>query len=606
LITNSAQDANAAAVYTEIYRDMFDDPSVLGTKWTTAAPYSISGGKLRYTGNFATPGTYYSGDGSNMLNGKIEYVVDNIGSGSDTNFNNISYTYGRYVDSDNYYRAEVWASSNMKIHKRVNGVTTEIAFRSTNVPANSKMRVEFIAQDVNGGVQLTVNSFVNDGATPFATLSKLDQTDTIDVAGAWGFLGTKSGQVKDEAALYRLDADSNLGMAIRDNFVSYGNSVQISLHASSADTITLSDSGAGGVWTSDAAGTIPLNNNQVELLAADDFGAVVYYTAPSAGDFELTATGSNVTRTENVTAIPYRTKVLFVGDSIACKFKQSEGVNHAYLGGALNNDFSVGTNCGGGWKTADLLSSGSAVAAINTGDYEIVHIMIGTNDAGQGVDATTYKANMQAILNDIFTQTGARLVVISDPPYRTDSPPAVALLEEYQTVNAELADGDERVMVGDTSYFDWSRDNSATAFEDGIHPNASVGLPMLADMWTDAIIADIEYQINPNHDWSTGSSFTLGSTETLTHVVDKYFGEFTGVVKVDGVALTGPNYTAGEGSTVIELSNSFLNSLTAGNHTLTVAFNGGVFVSSQFSVLSAGAGVPTSSIIPAAPNTGRK
>jgi hypothetical protein len=122
------------------------------------------------------------------------------------------------------------------------------------------------------------------------------------------------------------------------------------------------------------------------------------------------------------------------------------------------------------------------------------------------------------------------------------------------------------------------------------------------------IQSNLEYQIVPSHEWiSLDSEFTLGESGVLTHSIDKYFGEFSGVVKVDDVALSAGDFIASDGSTVIELSNAFLNSLGAGNHTLSVGFYGGVWVDGQFGVLARGASGCTSNCVsdnPSAPNTG--
>jgi hypothetical protein len=121
------------------------------------------------------------------------------------------------------------------------------------------------------------------------------------------------------------------------------------------------------------------------------------------------------------------------------------------------------------------------------------------------------------------------------------------------------------------------------------HPNAT-GNSIVGGYWADAIRSNLEYQIMPDHEWlAADDSFTLGEGGTLTHTIDKYFGEFVDVA-VDGQTLTSSDYTATAGSTVIELGNAFLNSLAVGNHTLSVGFYGGVNVSSQFTILAANNG----------------
>jgi hypothetical protein len=66
--------------------------------------------------------------------------------------------------------------------------------------------------------------------------------------------------------------------------------------------------------------------------------------------------------------------------------------------------------------------------------------------------------------------------------------------------------------------------------------------------------------------------------------VDKYFEEFNGVVKVDNADRTPDKYIATSGSTNIKLNADYLNTLTAGAHTLTVGFEGGVEVVGDFTI----------------------
>jgi hypothetical protein len=83
----------------------------------------------------------------------------------------------------------------------------------------------------------------------------------------------------------------------------------------------------------------------------------------------------------------------------------------------------------------------------------------------------------------------------------------------------------------------------------------------------------------------------------LTLRVDKYFDEFTDVVKVDNVQLTTADYEATSGSTNIELNADYLNTLSTGNHTLSIEFYGGVWVDEDFTIL------PDPTIIPPTPPT---
>ncbi|GHV27420.1 hypothetical protein FACS1894176_09320 [Bacteroidia bacterium] len=101
-----------------------------------------------------------------------------------------------------------------------------------------------------------------------------------------------------------------------------------------------------------------------------------------------------------------------------------------------------------------------------------------------------------------------------------------------------------------------------------------------------AIKSAIEYQITPNAYFLSENTHTLQTTGNLTFRVDKYFGEFSNVVKVDSTQLS-TGYIATSGSTNIILESDYLNTLSAGDHTLTVGFDGGVRVSDTFTILPA-------------------
>lgn len=70
------------------------------------------------------------------------------------------------------------------------------------------------------------------------------------------------------------------------------------------------------------------------------------------------------------------------------------------------------------------------------------------------------------------------------------------------------------------------------------------------------------------------SSWTLGSSEGLTIRGAGEFSKFTGV-KVEGNLLDQNNYTSKEGSTIITLKASYLNTLGAGSHTAQILWTDG-------------------------------
>ena len=79
-----------------------------------------------------------------------------------------------------------------------------------------------------------------------------------------------------------------------------------------------------------------------------------------------------------------------------------------------------------------------------------------------------------------------------------------------------------------------------------------------------------EYKITEG----ANNTWTQNSNGTLTFRANGDFSKFTGV-KVDGNSISSDKYNAASGSTVITLKKDYLDTLSVGNHTLTVVYNDG-------------------------------
>ena len=71
-----------------------------------------------------------------------------------------------------------------------------------------------------------------------------------------------------------------------------------------------------------------------------------------------------------------------------------------------------------------------------------------------------------------------------------------------------------------------------------------------------------------------GQSFTLGDTNDIVIKASGDLDKLT-EIKVDGITLDSSNYTTAEGSTILTLLNSYLNTLSVGNHTVTFVYRDG-------------------------------
>lgn len=106
-----------------------------------------------------------------------------------------------------------------------------------------------------------------------------------------------------------------------------------------------------------------------------------------------------------------------------------------------------------------------------------------------------------------------------------------------------------------------------------------------------------------------GGSWTIGSTDALGFRFSRSeddastFGHFTGI-KVDGVDVAACDYSARSGSVIIELNPGYLQTMTAGEHTLTVMFDDADPVTVTFTIVAAAAPTPTTAPAPATPSTG--
>ena len=80
-------------------------------------------------------------------------------------------------------------------------------------------------------------------------------------------------------------------------------------------------------------------------------------------------------------------------------------------------------------------------------------------------------------------------------------------------------------------------------------------------------------------------SHTIGTDGTLTFRSNAPFSEFVAVL-VDGVKVDRSNYDVSEGSTIVRLNQSFLDTLSKGSHTIAIQSNGGT-ATANFTVAEA-------------------
>ena len=91
----------------------------------------------------------------------------------------------------------------------------------------------------------------------------------------------------------------------------------------------------------------------------------------------------------------------------------------------------------------------------------------------------------------------------------------------------------------------------------------------------DISLLDVNYQPNEEYKIIEGANAVVDSdTKSLKIRVDAEFSKFTGVT-VDGKTVDSSNYTASEGSTIIEFKGEYLSTLSVGGHTVAILFTDG-------------------------------
>jgi hypothetical protein len=433
--------------------------------------------------------------------------------------------------------------------------------------------------------------------------STTDSTSGLHAVGQWGIYGYNNSGIYDDFTLSR--KDEQLSLSADNENITFGDSVTYTITDDENCSVSLTDNGAGGVFS----------QTEVELNAGNSYSVAVTYTPIRAGYIDITGEieGSTETLQSELFVSPYSNAIGFVGDSLSAGILPGN-----YVIPDLGSGFTFVNSAISGTSTNAWLSGSTnlnnAISSFQGGGVDVVHIMHGANDAAQNITAEQYKANLINI-SEALLDAGVKKVVISQPLGATSNMGYLtgdaldaqnALMTAYGEAIKEVVDG-ERILLGDASANEYFMGHT-NLFVDAYHltPN---GQTKLGELWADAIRTNLEYQVNPDKAWVSGvDEHQLDQVGTLTLNIDKYFGELLSV-SVDNTPLSTSDYTATAGSTIIELSNAYLNTLAAGNHTLTAEFYGGTNVSSNFTILAANTGGgntggQTGNNTPNVPNTG--
>jgi lysophospholipase L1-like esterase len=222
---------------------------------------------------------------------------------------------------------------------------------------------------------------------------------------------------------------------------------------------------------------------------------------------------------------PYQLHIGFIGASITAGYNVgwvADAVNGNwarnpvnYAMRALPKGFSVINRGISGLTTTDWANIGTnneLDKAINAfaDNVDIVHIMLGTNDAKATLDTPPdmYKQNMQQII-DRLVASGEKKIIISNVPYVVSGAMNSTVWDEetdeyiqsYHRMNEELVnDNGGKVQIGDTQAYTYFYQNQ-TALKDGVHPTDTAN-EVLGKFWAEAIMSALKYQTNPNAEFT--------------------------------------------------------------------------------------------------------
>ena len=352
---------------------------------------------------------------------------------------------------------------------------------------------------------------------------------------------------------------------------------------------------------------------QIRLHPGNAYTAEVLYTPAAAGEMRIQAFIDHTLCAEtSIIVSPYAIVIGFIGDSITFGAGSENGENAVkkvadFLGesviclnaGISNTDaqdWGDDDFTGSGVPTnTELLKPWTRSTDIFDGRVDIVSIMLGANDAEKKANPNTqapytveeYQNHLQRIV-DRCKESGIRQVILHYNIYfgASSNRPSESQKRniEYQTAIDRLVTANcGYVLLGNTDAYAWFRDHP-DSLPDKVHPN-NTGYAALGEFWADAIRENILYQAKPNHVWVNATNmYTKKSDKSLLHAIDKYIGEYTGMVFVDDIPVAMDAYTAPNGSTVVELNKDYLRTLTNGTHVIRFLFSGGVQITDIFLV----------------------
>jgi len=233
----------------------------------------------------------------------------------------------------------------------------------------------------------------------------------------------------------------------------------------------------------------------------------------------------------------------------------------------------IATTNGDGTLSYEVTEGNDIISVDNTG--KITALLPGTATVKITASATqrSYEASkeIEVTVNPVYTEVSIDYCNgEEDEVLRVDASQSLQILLERK---ADSMTYEERSIIG------WYLDNDYAEEYDITRPVGLSAFRIYAK-WTELTYTFVE---------GADSVWTQGGKEDLVfrvsrNVGDAYtFGHFEGVLIDDGL-IDAANYTAESGSVIVKLKPGYLNTLSSGEHTITVTFDDGNKATAKFSV----------------------
>ena len=284
--------------------------------------------------------------------------------------------------------------------------------------------------------------------------------------------------------------------------------------------------------------------------------------------------------------IAYNKTIGFIGDSLTygcC----SDATPAPQLEMELLGDGYMEINRGvNGSSTKDWLEKllTPSLEIFSQANVDIVQIMLGTNDIGQGISIKDSIDNLRQIIRQL-RGSGVELIIINKIPYsmRHDD----IQIRQLNAALDELPNG-VNVFIGDDQAYDFFKSRQSLIY-DGIHMNQT-GYEELAKLWTAGFkkVLTESQTIKLN---LSAYTYELGSADDLICQIDKPTRLFSPSLDSSGLFIDNeeinPDYyiiTSDGEETVLRIYSGKINQLSTGTHQITIRFADGLSYSQILSI----------------------